>query len=170
VSVLATATVATTVPTPLLVQPVITAPPILEAVDHLEQEIDQLIADIESAPETRSFLNRRRDVEQRLYAAEQEGTDFDLIGKLGLQLGAMQAQAALLRVPEEAYYLLADRHADVVDQTTTKCKELTASRQYAPLLKLSNKLTALKAIDTSSLPPSWSSKFYTNFSLNITRG
>jgi hypothetical protein len=156
---LATAIVATTVPTSLSAQAVLTTPPVLEAVNHLEREIDELTANIECAPETGLFLNRRRDVGQRLYAAEQEGTDFDLIGKLGLQLDAMQAQASLLRVPEEDYYLLADRHADVVDRTTAKCKELTAAKQYAPLLKLSDKLTALKAIDTSNLPPSWSSKY-----------
>jgi hypothetical protein len=121
-------------------------------------DCQRFLRQVASAPLQKELMQRREVLQAQYRAAEFAAEDFVLIGHLGVKLEALQRESAQLPLSEEDYLALADRHAQLVQRVTDKCKELTKGRQFDELAALGIQLKALKAVDVS------------NFSSQVTSG
>lgn len=70
---------------------------------------------------------------------------------LGQELEALDEESAQLPLSKEDYLTLRDRHAELVQDLRSRCRELTVGRHFAALQLLNTDLTSLQGLDLSAL-------------------
>jgi hypothetical protein len=121
--------------------------------DGLIRECDVLLAQFTQVPLLRNALKQRDELQRQFDDAERAGVNFELVGKLGLQLNAVKMTITHIgwRLSESDYRTLFKRCTALVQRVTARCRALTAAKAYLEVMTLGSKLAALNALDLSIL-------------------
>jgi hypothetical protein len=105
---------------------------------------ERVLQYIRDAPQRGDLLNKMLLLHEQLQAAF-AFEDFESVACHCTQLQALQQQSAQLPLSEEDYLTLGDRHADLVQRVTEKCKQLAAAKDFTSVTALGAKLSELRA-------------------------
>lgn len=97
------------------------------------------------APATQAWIQCRDQLQQRIQHADKAADpDYALIGRLGLEISALEKEGSQLKLLEGDFMSLADRHAAVVQETSRICAALVTVGAYAELATQAAKLAELR--------------------------